>query len=314
MDSFEFESGRVLENVAVEFSTRGVPKYDDEGNITNAIVYCPTLRGGYSIFDQNHEFINSFDIVDNYFFIKILSLGAPDSCSPSSTNLFYNFPSYTFRDRVNFKKQFLSEKFNIDEVLGIIGEGLGGFEAYTWACEYPDDMEFIVTLNSSFKTYGYRYVFLKCIESIFESSDDIYSETYSASLSKMSVSIFRLLFAGYFPKKVLENLTADEIDVIMEDYVDEALFMDIHDFKCRNECILGYNVEDKLSNIKAKSLIMGIRGFLLLNPEKDIIPLQHMIKDSKVRVYDSKKTDYYEEEDYSDLIKELLLFLKEFKK
>ena len=31
MDSFEFESGRVLENVNVEYETRGVPEYDENG-------------------------------------------------------------------------------------------------------------------------------------------------------------------------------------------------------------------------------------------------------------------------------------------
>lgn len=313
MESFEFESGAVLENVAVEYVTIGTPKYDDEGNIENVVIYCPTLKGAYSIFNQTEEPTKS-DIFRDFFFIKIVSLGAPNSCSPSTTGLRYNFPSYTFKDRVNFKKQFLSEKFKLKNVLGVIGEGLGGAEAYTWASEYPDDMEFLVILNSSFKTYGYRHAFVRTIESILESSDDICSEAYSTSLSKMSVAIFRLLFTAYFPKKVLEKLTADEIDVIMEDYVDEALFMDIHDFNARNNCILNYNVEDKLSNIKAKSLILGIRGFLLLNPKYDAVPVENMIEDCTFRIFDSKMENYYEREDYSELLGEYVSFIKQFKK
>ena len=38
MDSFEFENGTVLDDVLVEFMTFGTPKYDDGGNIVNAIV------------------------------------------------------------------------------------------------------------------------------------------------------------------------------------------------------------------------------------------------------------------------------------
>ena len=49
MESFEFESGIVLENVNVEYGTSGVPRYDEEGNIINAVVYFPTLKGGNSI-------------------------------------------------------------------------------------------------------------------------------------------------------------------------------------------------------------------------------------------------------------------------
>ncbi|MDO5860964.1 MAG: homoserine acetyltransferase, partial [Methanobrevibacter sp.] len=57
MDSFEFESGRVLENVQVEYVTSGIPKVDDDGNIVNAVIYCPTLDGGHAILPQYHKFI-----------------------------------------------------------------------------------------------------------------------------------------------------------------------------------------------------------------------------------------------------------------
>ena len=40
MDSFKFQSGDVLNNVSVEYMTFGTPKYDDNGCINNAIVYC----------------------------------------------------------------------------------------------------------------------------------------------------------------------------------------------------------------------------------------------------------------------------------
>ena len=150
MDSFEFESGRVLENVDVSYITYGVPKYDDEGNINNVIIFFPTVKGGNSVLPDYNEQLKkySFDR-DDYFFIRIFSLGAPESCSPSSTGLKYNFPEYTLKDRVNFKKQFLAEKFNIHKVLCMIGEGTGGFEIFTWACEYPDDINFMVVINST---------------------------------------------------------------------------------------------------------------------------------------------------------------------
>lgn len=315
MDSFEFESGKILENVNVEYGTSGIPKYDDDGNITNAIVYCPNLYGGRSILAKHHDLIKNQNFDKNeYYFIRIFSLGVPESCSPSTTGLKYDFPSYTFKDRVNFKKQFLAEKFNIKSVLGLIGEGLGGFEVFTWACEYPDDMEFMIVLNSSFKTSSHRYIFAKCVESIIESSDDLYTDDYSPSFSLLSVALFRLLFAGYFPNNVVENLSNDEIDALMDDYVEDGLFMDIHDFKSRNDCLLKYDVEDNLHNIKAKSLILGIDGYLFFNVQKDMLPLENLIKDSKVLVFPSRTENYYEEEDYEDMGLELVSFLKQFKK
>lgn len=315
MDSFEFESGQILENVNVEYAISGTPKYDEDGNIVNAIIYCHNVYGGASILAQYHDFIknHAFD-AEEYFFIKIVPLGISGSCSPSVTGLKYGFPQYSFKDRVNFKKQFLLEKFNIKTILGLIGEGLGGFEIYTWACEYPDDMDFIIVLNSSFKTYSYRYIMMKSVESIIESCDDFYTEDYSSSFSMLSVAIFRMLFAGFFPNKILRNLSNDEIDALMEDFVNDGLFIDIHDFKSRNDCLLQYDVEDKLSNIKAKALILGIEGYLFFTPQNDCIPLENLIDDSKVFIYTSKTEKYYEIEDYSEMGLEIVSFLEQFKK
>lgn len=314
MDSFEFESGRVLENVNVEYVTSGVPKYDDEGNIANAIIYSPTLDGGHSIFPQYHNAFKKFNFdSDEYYFIRIFSLGTPNSCSPSTTGLKYNFPEYTVKDRVNFKRQFLTEKFNVNKILGLIGEGIGGYEVYEWACDYPDEMEFIIVLNSPYKVYGYAYAVAKVIESMIDSSDDFYSDDYSSSLSLLSVSLLRLLFLGYFPENVFKNLSNDELDVLMDDYVDQGLFMDIYDFKSRNDCILGFDVEDNLQNIKAKSLILGTTGYLLNYPEDGISHLENKIKGVRGRIFETNKENYYDEADNSEIIKEIVSFLNQFR-
>ena len=39
MGSFEFENGEVLKDVSVEYMTFGTPKYDENGLISNAIIY-----------------------------------------------------------------------------------------------------------------------------------------------------------------------------------------------------------------------------------------------------------------------------------
>lgn len=313
MDSFEFESGMILNDVNVEYVTSGIPKYDDDGNIINAIVYCPNMKGGFSLINEfNHSFGNQFNRND-FFFIRIVSLGTPNSCSPSTTGLNHNFPQYTLKDRVNFKKQFISEKFNINRVLGIVGEGLGGYELLTWACEYPDDMEFIIAVNTSFKTYGYRYVFSKCVEAIIDSTEELFSEEYSSSVSKNLVAINRVLFLAFFPKKVFENFSNDEIDALMDDYVDEGLFVDIHDFKFRNDCVLEFDVKDKLSNIKAKSLIVGVEGNILFKVNTDVMTLVNSIEDSQYIVFDQKE-DYFDEKDYSEGLNGIAQFINQFKK
>jgi len=314
MDSFEFESGSVLENVDVEYMAKGTPKFDDEGNMTNVILYCHRFNGSYSSLDDIFRLTakgKPFDF-EKYYFISITSLGFPNSCCPSTTDLKHNFPKYTIKDRVNFKRQFLKERFNIENVHGIISRGVGGYEAYTWACDYPDEMDFIICSSTAFKTNGYRYVVSKCMESIIESSDDFYSDIYTDSLSRMMVSINKLLYSNYFSKQVFHNMTNDEIDVLMDDFVDDGLFVDIYDFKLRNDAVLEYDVEDKLKNIKAKALIISSKNDMYYSPKFDVMPIEELIENSKIILLEPSE-DYATYEDYPTIEDELNNFLDNVK-
>lgn len=314
-DEFEFESGCVLENVEIEYLLTGTPKYDENGKISNAIVHCHRFNSDYASINDFQDFIKKDGSMDKneYFYISITSLGFPGSCAPSTTGLKHNFPKYSIKDTVNFKRKFLKEKLNLDKVLGVIGFGLGGYECYTWACEYPDEMEFIIVLSSSYKTNGYRYVVSKAIDSIMESSDDFYNELYSDSLSRIMVSINKILYSNYFSKRIFQEMSNDEIDVLMDDFVDEGLFIDIYDFKFRNDAVLEYNVEDKLKNIKAKAFIVSTNDDLYYSPIYDTLPLKDLIQDSEILIIESKR-DKMDLEDYSEIEKDLKLFLEQFKK
>ena len=294
MERFEFEYGRVLENVCVEYSLTGTPKFDEDGNIVNAIVYCHSYSGScYSVNDFYKMTSDNAPLDKNeYLIISITALGFPDSCSPSATGLKYNFPQYSVFDCVNFKRQFLRECLNIKKVLGVTGRGLGGYEVYTWACQYPDEMEFIIIADSSFKTNGYRYAMSKAVGSLIESSDGFYSDTYDVSLSKTTASIYRLIYSNYFSRHILQKRSNDEIDVLMEDFVDEGLFTDIYDLKYRNDMILNYDLEEKLQNIKARVLIFSNRNDIYYSYEYDSSPLKELIEDSEIVLYEDDDEEY----------------------
>ena len=168
-------------------------------------------------------------------------------------------------------------------------------------------MEFIIILNSTHSNYGHRYVMLKAVESMIDSCDDFYNANeYSVSVSKLIVAIARIMFMSIYSEKVFDELSNDEIDVLLDDYVDEILFMDIYDFKSKNDCLLMYDAYDKLSNIKAKALIIGIEDYLSFNTN-----LKDIIKDSKIITVKGEES-FYEESDYSEVGSEIVSFLKEF--
>lgn len=313
LESFELEYGKILEDIEVECVISGVPKYDDEGYITNAILFCQTRKKEISILKGAHEYLKNkgnFNI-DDFFFITISSFGIPDSYSPSTSGLKSDFPQYSIKDMVNFKKKFLKENFKIKKIFGLIGEENGGYEVYTWACEYPDDMKFIMLFNSDYKISGFRFIISKGFEAIIESNEDYYTNHYTISLSKAMVAINTILFTHLFSQKTMSKLSNDEIEAMLEDFVDEGFSFDIYDLSFRNNAYLNYDNTYNLGNIKAKTLVIYSDDSIFYNQHVDVDILRENISDLKILSYASQKEDYYDEEDYSIIGEEVISFLNE---
>ena len=314
LDEFEFENGQTLRDVEVEYTTRGTPKYDKKGNITNAIIYCHRFNGNCLSIEDLHQLIGPKSMLAdfNFFYISITSLGFPESCSPSTTKLKFDFPKYSIKDCVNFKRKFLAKVFNISNIIGILGVGIGGYEAFTWGCEYPDEMEFLIIGDSSFKTDGYRYITSKAINNIIESSDAYLDTLYSDYLSKIMFSINSLIYTQYFSKRAFQNFTREELDILMDTFVEESSAVDIYDFKFRNDAIINYDTEDKLSNIKSKTLIVSASEDIYYSPEFDVDPLKEKIENLEIYIFDAQEFVY--NYDYSEFVNLFKEFLEEFKK
>lgn len=288
MDSFEFSNGEVLNDVNVEYMTFGTPKYD--GNkIINAIIYCHGSLGNFTsvkkIFPLNGKDA-PFDET-KYFFISISALGSPGSCSPSSTNLKNRFPSYSITDVVNFQKQFLAEKFNLDHVLGIIGNSMGGFVALTSAILYPDFAEFIMPGVSSYKVAGHDYILSKFVNEIITSDENYEKGIINDSLKRTLKMASLAEFNFGLSKEALREMSKDELSQGFEEFGEESLFLDIYDVKYCNESCMNYDVEDNLDKITSDVFIIACKQDPHFPPELDAIPMSKMIKNSQLVIMDS---------------------------
>lgn len=290
MDSFEFQNGEVLKDVKVEYMTYGAPKYDDNGLINNAIVYCHGSLGSFSGINKILPLTFRdcpFD-EEKYFFVSLTALGSAGSCSPSLTGLKNKFPKYTILDVVNFQKQFLKEKFNIDHILGLIGNSMGGFVGLTQAIEYPDFQDFIICGVSSFKVAGHDYILSKFVDEIIVSDPD-YAKgelTYSLIRSLRIACLAEFNFG--LSKEALRAKSNDELSRDFEEFGNEMIETDIYDLKYCNEASMNYDVEDSLDKIKSKVLIIACKQDPHFPPGLDGIPMSKMIKNSELIIMDSE--------------------------
>ena len=310
MDSFKFESGKVLKDVSVEYMTFGTPKYDENGFISNAIIYNGGSLSDFTSIKKIFPISCPGDVFDKtrYFFICLSPLGSGGSCSPSSTDLKNKFPKYTMRDVSNFQRQFIEEKFGISHVLGIIGNSMGGFVALTQAINNPDFLDFIICGVTSYKVAGHDYILSRFVDEIITSDPDYAKGEMTYSL----VRTLRLANLAEFnfglSKESLRAMSNDELSFEFETFGNEMLETDIYDLKYCNECCMNFNVEDELDKVKAKTLIIACKQDPHFPPELDAIPMSGMIENSQLIVMDSELGHlcFNELETISDELKEFL--------
>lgn len=290
LSSFKFENGETLEDVKVEYTTFGTPKYNENGFIDNAILYCHGSLGKFSSMKKILPLSGNNDPFDEnkYFFISITALGSPGSCSPSVTNLKNKFPKYSIRDIVNFEKQFLAEKFNINHLLGVIGVSMGGFVALTLAIEYPKFADFIMPGVSSYKVAGHDFILSKFVNEIIESDPD-YNKgelTYSLIRTLRLANLAEFNFG--LSKEALRDMSNAELSAEFENFGNESIDIDIYDLKYCNGCCMNFDVENDLDKIISKVLIVSCKQDPHFPPELDGIPMSEMIKGSELIVMDSQ--------------------------
>lgn len=310
MDSFEFENGEMIRDAVVEYMTFGTPKYDENGAIVNAIVYCSGSLGTFAGINKILPLTEKGDAFDGekYFFISMSALGAPGSCSPSTTDLKNRFPKYSLADVVNFQKQFLAEKFGIDHILGLIGNSMGGFIGLTQAIRYPEFQDFIICGVSSYKVAGHDYILSKFVDEIITSDPDY-------AKGEMTYSLIRTLrlanlaeFNFGLSKEALRAMSNEELAFEFETFGNEMLEIDIYDLKYCNESCMNFDVEDKLDKINSKVLIISCKQDPHFPPELDGIPMSQMIENSQLIVMDSELGHlcFNELETISDELKEFM--------
>jgi len=248
--NFKFQSGAILNEVRLEYSTLGKARIDSNGNVRNAILFLHGWSGNYSSFKRFNEFTNPGQVFDKnkYFIICTTALGSPGSSAPSTSTLSADFPTYTIEDMVNAQHHLLTEHLNVKHLRGIVGTSMGGFQ-------HPD-------YNKGF-----------------------YKENPRDAVENVNKLLFLFAFSPLhyhleFPSKEIL------IDALNEQGIRGRL-MDANDVIWRNNASISFDVREKLSKIKAKTLVIGIEGDQFFPPDIDTISLSQSINDAELFIYNS---------------------------
>ena len=104
---------------------------------------------------------------------------------------------------------------------------MGGFEVLTWGCVYPDSVDFIISLVSSFKVGGHNYALSQIMNNILETDPDYNGGAYELPLSdslkrSLKLSSDAMYCYGLSREEYRNNMTNEEIEMAMAEFAEES--------------------------------------------------------------------------------------------
>lgn len=289
LKNFKFESQFILPQLKIEYSTFGRKKIDENGNLTNGIIYLHGSSGDYSSVKRIKDITGPGKPIDTekYFVICPTALGSPGSSCPSNSGLGYNFPKYTIKDMVNAIYTFLKECFNIEHLKGVIGTSMGGFQALEWAVSYPEFMDFVILITTSHEVKGKNFVISNLMNTFIRDDPEYcggkYEKNPKSGPENANMFLYLFGFSDEYYKKCSDEEVFESIEIMKR----EGSQTDANDVIWRNEATISYNVTSRLPIIQAKTLIIGVNQDLYFPPQTDTIPMSKLINGSTLFLYDS---------------------------
>lgn len=141
---FKFHTGEVMAEVTLHYRTIGEPTGEP------VLVLHGTAGSGTRMLTRNfaEELFGPGQPLDaaKYFIILPDALGTGKSTRPSSSGLRMKFPKYNYDDMVQAQYRLLTEGLNIKHLRLIIGNSMGGMQAWVWAAKYPGMMDIAVPM------------------------------------------------------------------------------------------------------------------------------------------------------------------------
>jgi homoserine O-acetyltransferase len=159
LGAFTFESGATVPNAHVTYATWGKLNATKD----NAVLL-PSWYGGRA---TSYQFLVGADrALDpaRYFVVATEMFGSSGSTSPSNTPAPFDgprFPRVAIRDDVEAARRVLRDGLGVQHLRAVIGFSMGAQQAFQWAVSHPDEVDAIVPICGTAKTYPHGRVRLQ---------------------------------------------------------------------------------------------------------------------------------------------------------
>ena len=297
-EAFEFESGQEIQDLEIGFHTYGrLNKAKD-----NVIWICHALTANADVFDWWKGLVGTGFLFnpEEHFIVCANILGSPYGTSnPLSINpingqpYYQAFPQFTIRDIVK-AHQLLADHLQIDNIHILIGGSLGGQQAVEWAIIEPERIKNLILIATNARHSPWGIAFNESQRLAIATDRTFYANTPDGGQKglKAARSIALLSYRGYKTYSITQQEESDDKTddyraSTYQNYQGQKLVNRFNAYsywyltKTMDSHNVGrgrHGVEKALSQIKARTLVIGIHSDVLFPIEEQQYLFRHISK------------------------------------
>ena len=255
--NFRFHTGETMPQVKLHYTTIGDPSgmpvvvlHGTGGSAANM------LTAGFA-----GELFGSGQPLDaaKYYIVLPDALGHGKSSKPSD-GLKTKFPQYNYSDMVDAQFQLLSEGLGVRHVRLIIGNSMGGMQAWLWGEKYPDFMDALIPMASqptamAARNWMLRRMMLETIRSDPEYNNGNYVN--QPRFLKIASLFYGIATAGGTLNYQQLAPTRDKADKLVEARLAAPMTADANDFLWAWGSSADYDPAPDLDKIQASVLAIN---------------------------------------------------------
>ena len=275
---FHFQSGEVLPEVRIHYTTLGKPLKDATGRTTNAVLILHGTSG------SGHQFLRPIfagvlfgpgQLLDatKYFIILPDNIGHGKSSKPSD-GMHAHFPQYDYADMVALQHELVEKGLGVNHLRLVMGTSMGCMHSWMWGEAYPDAMDALMPLAClPVQIAGRNRLWRKMIiDGIRQDPDWKNGDYTSQPRAGLKVAVDLLLIAGSAPLHMQADFpTRDAADKYLDDSTKRiAPGLDANDFLYAVSASRDYNPELKLDTIRVPVMYVNSADDFINPPELGI--------------------------------------------
>lgn len=291
-NEFQLESGRKLPGFHLGYTTYGNLNEAKDNVVwifhaltanSNAMEWWPGLVGEGKLFNPDNYFIICVNIPGSCYG----SIGPLDKNPETGKPYYHDFPFFTPRDMIR-SYQFLKDDLGIHKIKIGIGGSMGGQQLIEWAIEEPEVFDYIFPLATNAFHSAWGIAFNASQRMCIECDDSWKEENESAGMGGMKVAR-SIALISYRHYETYHASQSEDSNGHIENFKPESYQRYQGEKLARRFNAFSYyflskgmdshnvgrgrkNVEQALSLVKAKALVVGITTDILfpLNEQRFI--------------------------------------------